>query len=215
MVIWRSGTALTMALGLSASAIAPYVFLGIFPGAAVAQFQRQDDRSRIVIPEGTLLSVRHREADKIIVAPDETLPLTLIVDRDITSPLGTVLISRDSEVVGQLQPSNGGSQFVADELILPSGASLRLDATSETITETEEISRGSRSQGILKGALIGAVAASVLSEIFGDIQLLEVLLGAGVGGAAGAVLDRNKAEVVVIYPDTDLTLTLQSDLVLR
>ncbi|MGB3237577.1 MAG: hypothetical protein WBB29_04715 [Geitlerinemataceae cyanobacterium] len=215
MVIWRSGTALTMALGLWASAISPYVFLGIFPRVAAAQFQRQDDRSGVVIPEGTLISVRHREADKIIVAPDETLPLTLIVDRDITSVLGTVLISRDSEVVGQLQPSNGGSQFVADELLLPSGDSLRLDATSETVTETEEMSRGSRSQGILKGALIGAVAASVLSEIFGDIQLLEVLLGAGVGGAAGAVLDDNKAEVVVIYPDTDLTLTLQSDLVLR
>jgi hypothetical protein len=215
MVIWRSGTALMMAFGLSASAIAPYVFLGIFPGVAVAQFQRQGARSQIVIPEGTLIPVRHREADKIIVAPNETLPLTLIVDRDITSPLGTVLIPRDSEVVGQLQPNNGGSQFVADELVLPSGDSLPLDATSAAVTETEEISRGSRSRGILKGALIGAVAASVLSEIFGDIQLLEVLLGAGVGGAAGAVLDRHKAEVVVIYPNTDLTLTLQSDLVLR
>jgi hypothetical protein len=211
MAIWRSGTALMMALGLSASAIAPFVF----PAVAGAQFQRQSDRSRIVIPEGTLIPVRHPEADKIIVAPDETLTLTLIVDRDITAPLGTVLIPRGSEVTGQLQPGDGGSQFVADELILPSGTSLPLDATSATVTETEEISRGSRSRGILKGALIGAVAASVLSEIFGDIQLLEVLLGAGVGGAAGAVLDRDKAEMVVIYPETDLTLTLQSDLVLR
>lgn len=215
MVIWRSGTALMMVLGLSASAIAPYVFLGIFPGVAVAQFQRQSDRSRIVIPEGTLIPVRHSEAEKIIVAPDETLPLTLIVDRDITAPLGTILIPKGSEITGQVQPSDGGSQFVADELILPSGASFLLDATSKVVTETEEISQGSRSRGILKGALIGAVAASILSEIFGDIQLLEVLIGAGVGGAAGAVLDRQKAEVVVIYPNTDLTLTLQSDLVLR
>lgn len=211
MAIWSSGTALMMVLGLSASAIAPCVF----PGVAVAQFQRQGDRSRIVIPEGTLILVRHPEADKIIVAPDETLPLTLIVDRDITAPLGTILIPQGSEITGQVQPTDGGSQFVADELILPSGTSLPLEATSKVVTETEKISQGSRSQGILKGALIGAVAASILSEIFGDIQLLEVLLGAGVGGAAGAVLDRDKAEVVVIYPESDLTLTLQSDLVLR
>jgi hypothetical protein len=211
MAIWRSGTALIMVLGLSASAIAPFVF----PGVAVAQFQRQGDRSRIVIPEGTLIPVRHPEADKIIVAPDETLPLTLLIDRDITAPLGTVLIPRESRVVGQLQPTDGGSQFVADELVLSSGTSLPLEATSKVVTETEKISQGSRSRGILKGALIGAVAASILSEIFGDIQLLEVLLGAGVGGAAGAVLDRQTAEVVVIYPESDLTLTLQSDLVLR
>lgn len=215
MIIWRSGTAFMMAVTLSASAIVPLVF----PGGAAAQFQREGERdrsrSRTVIPEGTLIPVRHREADKIIVAPDETLPVTLTVDRDLTSSLGTVLIPRGSEVIGQLQPTDGGSQFVADELILPSGTSLPLDAVSKTVTQTEELRRGSRSEGIVQGALIGAVAASVLSEIFGDIQLLEVLLGAGVGGAAGAVLSRDTAEVVVIYPETDLTLTLQSDLVLR
>lgn len=211
MVIWRSGTALMMALGLSAIGIAPFVFGEV----AVAQFQRQGDRSRIAIPKGTPISVRHPNTDKIIVAPDETLPVTLEVTRDITAPLGTVLIPRGSQVVGQLQPIDGGSQFVGNQLILPSGTSLPLDVTSEVVTQTETIRPGNRSRGILKGALIGAVAASVLSEIFGDIQLLEVLLGAGIGGAAGAVLDRQTAEVVVIYPERDLTLTLQSDLVVR
>jgi hypothetical protein len=215
MAIWRSGTALIIALGLFTSAIVPFVF----PPVAAAQFGHPSNRprtpSRIVIPEGTLIPVRHQEAEKVIVAPDETLPLTLRVDRDITSSLGTVLIPRGSQVIGQLQPTDGGSQFIADELILTSGTSFPLDATSKTVTETEKIRQGTKAEGILKGALIGAVAASVLSEIFGDIQLLEVLLGAGVGGAAGAVLDRQTVEVVVIYPETDLTLTLQSDLILR
>jgi 2-polyprenyl-6-methoxyphenol hydroxylase-like FAD-dependent oxidoreductase len=42
-----------------------------------------------------------------------------------------------------------------------------------------------------------------------------VLIGGGIGAAAGAVLDRNKVTVVVIDPDRDLTLTLNSDLTLR
>jgi hypothetical protein len=84
------------------------------------------------------------------------------------------------------------------------------------ITETETIEKGSDTSSIFKGAAIGAAAAAVLSEIFGDIDFVEVLAGGGVGAVAGLLLGgRNEAEVVVINPDTDLDLTLQSDFVLN
>ena len=211
---WHRSIAWTIALGLTASAIAPT----LVPEVARAQFQpppsRQSDR--VVIPAGTRIPVDYPEATKIVVAPNETLPVTLLVTRDLTSTLGTVLIRAGSEVTGQIEPTAGGSVFVADELIPRFGDEIRLDATSKVITETEEITDGDDKDSIVQGALIGAVAGSVLSEVFGDIDLLEVLLGAGVGVAVGAVLDNGEStEVVVIDPSTDLTLTLNSDLVLR
>jgi len=84
------------------------------------------------------------------------------------------------------------------------------------ITETETIDNGTDVSSILKNAAIGAAAAGVLSEIFGDIDLIEVLVGAGLGALSGLLLGGGeKAEVFVIYPETDLDLTLDSELVLR
>ena len=83
------------------------------------------------------------------------------------------------------------------------------------ITETETLNEKS-SPNILRGAAIGAAAVAVVSEIFGDIDLGEVLAGAGIGTLAELLLrgNRKEAEVSVIEPETDLDLTLQDDLVL-
>jgi DNA-binding transcriptional regulator LsrR (DeoR family) len=65
---------------------------------------------------------------------------------------------------------------------------------------------------ILRGAAIGAAAAAVLSEIFGSIDVIEVLGGAGLGALAEILLSGSEeVEVVVIEPATDLDLTLQSE----
>ncbi|MDY6936374.1 MAG: hypothetical protein SWY16_01805 [Cyanobacteriota bacterium] len=206
----------TIALGLTVGATAPM----LVPTTAQAQFQpspsRQTTDRAAVIPAGTRLPVEHPEADKIVVAPNEILPVTLLVTRDISSTLGTVLIPAGSEVSGQIEPTGTGSAFVADELILRNDDRFEIDATSKAIAETEEITEGDDTDSIVGGALIGAVAGSLISEVIGDIDFLEVLLGAGVGAAAGAILDNGETtEVIVIQPMTDLTLTLNSDLVLR
>lgn len=55
-------------------------------------------------------------------------------------------------------------------------------------------------------------------EIFGGVNLGEVLAGAGVGAIASSVFGGKKdkeVEVVVVRPERDLALTLESDLVLR
>jgi hypothetical protein len=69
----------------------------------------------------------------------------------------------------------------------------------------------------LEGAAIGGAAAAALAVLTGDraIATEEVLGGAGLGALGGLFLNRKKANVVVVYPDRDLTVRLGSELALR
>ena len=113
---WHRPMALMVGLGMMASTIVPL----LLPGVATAQFQPSpsppSNSDRAIVPAGTRIFVRHPEADKIIVAPNETLPVTLLVDREVTSSLGTILVPAGSEIDGQIQPVSGGSQLVHDPL---------------------------------------------------------------------------------------------------
>jgi hypothetical protein len=209
----RSIAVLTLILGTAASAAIPLAA----PDIAVAQFRSTPtpQRDRLVIPAGSEIPAIYDEAEKIVLMPDETMPLTVKVSRNVTSRLGTILIPAGSEISGQLQPADGGSQFVADTIIPPAGTEMAIDATSKTITDTETIRKGADTGDILKKAAIGAAAAAAIAEITGDIDFGEVLIGAGLGAISSLILDRDSVEVVVVDAETDLDLTLQSDLTLR
>lgn len=212
---WRSNTALLLALGMSSATLFPVLTAA---PAAAQLFPDQQYQSQVVVPEDTVIRVQYDAAERIIVTPDETAPITLTVAEDVRSNRGTVLIRAGSEIEGELRPDadGRGTRFYAETLI-PAGSSreFAIDATSELITETETISERS-DPDILRGAAIGAAAAAVLAEVFGGIDFLEVLAGAGIGTLAEVLLRRDReVEVVVVNPDTDLDLTLQSDFVLR
>ncbi|HEY9598783.1 MAG TPA: hypothetical protein V6D33_14055 [Cyanophyceae cyanobacterium] len=216
---WRSSTALFLALGITSTTALPAVLA--VPAIALAKptliGQRFPQSQRVRVPEGTRIPVELENAEKIVVTPEETAPVTLIVASDIRSTSGTILIPAGSKIEGKLTPTDGGTQFIAEELIIKnSNQRLPIDATSQVITEKETIDKGTNVGEILKGAAIGGAAAAIIAEIFGSIDLDEVLGGAGLGALAGLLLGgRKKAEVIVVYPETDLDLTLQSDLVLR
>ncbi len=167
-----------------------------------------------VIPRGVVIPVGY-EQEKILVTKEETVPITLIVAANIRDSNRNTLIPYGTEVVGQIEPAGNGSRFVAEELVFPDGTAQYIDATSNVVTRTETIEQGADTGDILKGAAIGAAAATVLAEIFGDIDFLEVLGGAGIGAVGGLLLGGNEAELVSIDPNNDLNLTLQSDLSLR
>jgi hypothetical protein len=178
--------------------------------------------AQVTIPAGSMVPVSYDEAEKIVVLPDETAPVTLMVAADMTSERGTVLIPQGSGIEGELRPVYAedddedpvGTQFFAETLVFPSGVQQPIDAVSDVLTETETITRRS-DPDILRGAAIGAAAAAVLSEVLGDIDFIEVLAGAGLGALASVLLrGREEVDVVVIYPETDLDLTLQSDFIL-
>jgi len=215
---WQSKTALLIALGMTSTLALPVLLAGeaMASSSHYTVGQAFPRSTRILIPAGTLIPVRYDEGEKIIVTPEETAPLTLTVAQDIRSSAGTILIRAGSKIEGELQPAFGGTQFVAQDLILRnSDTSIPIVATSEVITDTEIINEKTNPD-ILRGAVIGSAAGAVIAEIFGGIDLGEVLAGAGVGVLAELLLrGREEVEVVVVNPETDLDLELQSDLYLN
>lgn len=171
------------------------------------------------IPAGTALPVRYEKADKILLAKNEPnpAPITLKVSQNIVDAQGKVLIPVNSDVVGQLQTTQGGAQFVASQIVLPDGAQLPVSANSELITKTETVTKGANVGRIIAGTVVGAGAAAGISGVTGDrvIKAEEVLPGAAVGALAGFFLGKDKVDLIVINPNTDLNLTLASDLVIR
>lgn len=173
--------------------------------------------SQPIIPAGTEIPVYYEEAEKILVTKEETAPLTLKVAANVRNRNGVTLIPYGTEVVGQIEPASGGSRFVAQELVFPDGTTQFISATSQTVTRTETVKKGASAGDILKGAAIGAAAATVVSGITGDkaIATEEVLGGSALGAVAGWLLGKEQVELVSIDPNSDLNLTLQSDLALR
>lgn len=222
---WQSKTALLMAMGMTATAFVPLLIST--PAIAnslsfeTAQlFPDRDDEyrrsSRGVVPRGTFIPVTYDRGKKIIVSPEETADITLTVAEDVESESGRIAIPAGSRIEGELRPADGGTQFVAQNLILEGrDRGYPIEAASREITDTEVINEKSNPD-ILRGAVIGAAAGAVLGEIFGGIDLGEVLAGAGVG-VLGEVLLRGRkqkeVEVVVVRPDTDLDLRLEEDFV--
>ncbi|MDX2228980.1 MAG: hypothetical protein NW220_05060 [Leptolyngbyaceae cyanobacterium bins.349] len=192
-------------LSLSSPAIAQTQTAQLFPGSPSVN---------TTIPAGTRLPARYDAAEKIVVAPNETVPLTLTISRTIRLSNGTVLIPVGSQVTGRVQPSGDGAQFVAETLILPNGVRQPIEARSQVITRRQEVQPGVNGDALVKGSAIGAGASAILSGVLGNrrISLGKILLGAGAGAAGGLIFGKRKAEVIVIDSKADLVLTLDSPL---
>jgi hypothetical protein len=175
--------------------------------------------TQVRIPSGTVIPVRYEDAKRILVAPDEPkpVPLTLTVAQNVVDSRGNVLIPAGSQVAGEIRTVQGGAQFVANEIVLSNNRRVAINASSEVITKTETIRKGASLGTIIKDTALGAAAAAGIAGVTGDrrIELLEVLGGAGAGALAGVLLGRDSVELITIDPNTDLSMTLDSDLVLR
>lgn len=215
---YQSRTTTVLALLLSATTLTP--FFSASP--AVAQLFRNQRNTNInrtynssssyLIPSGTTIPVMY-EKDKILVTKEETVPVTLQVAANVKNRYGTILIPYGSQIVGEIEPAGSGSRFVAKELIINEDRRQYLEASSNVVTKTEEVRKDSV-DSILKGAAIGAAAATAISAVTGDkaIATEEVLGGAGLGALGGWLLGKKRVEVVSINPETDLDLTVNSDL---
>lgn len=215
---WQSGTAFVVALGMTSSTIAPLTI----PAAAtaspapytVAQLFPTSPSRRVTIPTGTRIPVQYSNAEKVVVLPTETVPLTLTVARNIRSSSGALLIPAGSQIRGNLKPAQGGSQFVADQLVFTDGTRSYLNAESKVVTTSQEVRPGVDLNSVLKGAAIGGGAAAAISGVTGNrrITVGKVLAGAGVGALGGLIFGKRRADVIVVNPNSDLELTLNSSL---
>jgi hypothetical protein len=169
------------------------------------------NESATVIRTGTKIATAY-EQEKIILKSDETLDVTLSVAQNIKAADGTIAIPSGSEIAGKLKPAEGGSQFVAKELVLPDGTTYQIKATSA-------VKKGTDVGSLATNAAIGTAAAAAIAAVTGDknIATEELVIGAGAGVLASLIpmfLGMNKVDLIVVEPEADLKLTLQQDLIL-
>lgn len=212
----KTGTAALLALTITSSAVVPLVSTA--PAFAQSRNTRTETYNQFV-PAGTSIKLRY-DKDKILLMPNETVPLTLTVAEDVLSRDRRILIPEGSEIKGELKAGSRGSQFVAKELtVYTNGQSRRyyLNATSNVVTRTEEVKKGSSTRSILTGTALGAGAAAAIAALSGDrsIGADEVLGGAGLGTIGGWLLNRKKVTMFSVYPEQDLAVRLRSELALR
>lgn len=173
--------------------------------------------TNFTIPAGTTIPVKYTK-DKILVTKDETVPLTLTVDANITTSDGKVLIPAGSEVMGELRPAadQGGSQFVAQSIKM-NGQTMTVNASSGVITTTETVRKGVNVGNLVRDTALGTAAAAAIAAVTGDraIATEELLIGGGAGAVLNLIatfLGRNSIDLIAIQPDTDLDLKLNSPL---
>ncbi|WP_017303737.1 S-layer homology domain-containing protein [Spirulina subsalsa] len=169
------------------------------------------------IPAGTNLPVSYQQ-EKILLMANETLPVTFSTTTNVLSREGQLLIPVNSQVRGKLVPAGSGTRFVAEQIVFPNGQTRTLDAQSNIITEKETIRQGTNAWNVVRNAALGTAAAAAISAVTGDraIATEEVLIGTGVGALTTLIqsfLGRNSVDVLVVKPDTNLNLTLNSDFV--
>ena len=215
---WQSKVAALMVLGMTSATIAPAI-------ATIPVTTTQSNSTRLllaqspqsIVPVGTVIPVRYKKSDRVLVTPKETVRLTLTTATSVRSERGNVVIPAGSEINGRLRPANGGSQFVAESVVI--GSQKRkypIEATSAVVRRKQTIDRKTNPD-FLRGAVVGAAVGAVASEIFGSLDLGAVLGGAGAGILGETLLGgrrRKEVEVVVINPNRDLDLTLDEDFVL-
>lgn len=168
----------------------------------------------VKLPSGAIIPVEYAK-DKILLGPNDKSPVTLTVAEDVESADGKVLIPEGSKISGELRSTSSGVQFVAQELSILNGTRVPLNATSKSIVKKESVTKGVNVGNLVKNTALGAAAAAAIAGVTGDraIATEEVLGGAGIGGLLGVFLGRDKVDLYVVNPDTDLDLQLNSDLV--
>ncbi len=211
------------------------------------------------VPAGTRITTTYPDAERIVLAPTETVNLALTTTSNVTDSNGRIVIPVGSLVSGQLRPTSGGSQFVANAAsvngqVIPIAATSPVVSTTmstrdpnignvfrnaaigsavaagisalagnQTITAMKvltgttagaavETNMGRPAGAIVRDTLIGAAVATGVSAVVGDRTITpeKVLIGAGAGATIGGAIDPAKEQVIVITPNTDLTLTLNS-----
>lgn len=229
----KSGTVGLLGTLFVTSAIAPFLSIN----AAQAQlFRNQRSRSNstlnqnynrnqnsnryrtVNIAVGAKIPVMVPDAERVLVAPDETMELTVEVAANLKDRNGQVLIPYGTEIEGRIEPvRGGGSQFVAETLIFDEDDTQAISGESRVITRTETIDKGASTGDILEGALIGAGAGLLVSVLIGDsdVDLSTILIGGGLGALGGLILnDGDEAEVISFDTDDDLDIILSDRLTL-
>lgn len=158
-------------------------------GGSVAQ-----ERGQILA--GSTIPLNYTAAPQIVLRPDETVNLTATVASDVRNSQGVVAIPAGSQVSGQLVPVQGGSQFVAQTVVI-NGQQYRLNATSAVI-QTKKSVRDPSLVATLGGAALSAGVAAIIGGTSGDRlhSADNLILASSIGAAVGANQGRNLGSAI-------------------
>lgn len=210
LALWQSSTTVMIVFGMASSSMMPSLAHANSPADVRSPLIAQQGEASS-IPSGTVIPVSYSQ-DKIVLTSDETIPVTLTVARNLSSSSGTVLVRAGSKLQGKVQPADGGSQFVADTLILRNGTKVPVNASSNVVNNQQEIRKDTDTGSILKGAAIGGGAAALIRGVTGNgFRVGTVLLGGAAGAVGGWLLGKKSTKVNVVRV-ADLTVRLSSPL---
>jgi len=181
------------------------------PALADSVKMAQVFRTDVNLPAGQTIIVRLDRQETLYIGTGERVYADLIVEEEVRSPNGLVVIPEGSIISGQFVPVSGGSRFVARSLT-SRGATVRMSAESPLINDVKD-PRETGVGAIAGDAAIGAGAGAVLGAIFGGGVSIEKVLG----GAAASVIVGNVTapQVTVIDPNTSLSITTNRRLAFR
>lgn len=152
------------------------------------RYESEVRRSRVAA--GTILPAKYSGSERIVLRRDERYPLTLIITRDLRDNRNRVIIPSGSRVEGEFRPVRDGVQFVARRLVLRNGETYRIDATSKIIYSDRDLNDDD-----LRNTRVSDAARIIIGSVLGNGRIT-----------------RDDSNLIVVYPDSDLDLTLRSDL---
>ncbi|MBC8120741.1 MAG: hypothetical protein H7Y22_02755 [Gemmatimonadaceae bacterium] len=163
------------------------------------------------IAPGTVISVAaDSQQGALYLDPGRKQAGTLVVTDDVYDSNGNIAIPAGSEVRGTFNPIQGGLKFVADSAVV-NGKFYSVRASTKVIRDQKD-PRESGGGAIAGDAAIGAAGGALIGALTGGISAGSVLGGAAAGAIVGNV---TAPQVVVIDPNADLDLRVESPLFLR
>ncbi|MDR7922205.1 S-layer homology domain-containing protein [Thermosynechococcus sp. HY213] len=139
--------------------------------------------SPIALPAGQQIPARFPDAERIVLSPNESVAIRLVTATDVRDSQGRVVIPVGSEIFGQIQPAQGGSQFVANTVVI-NNRQLPIAANSQVIRTIRD-ARDPNIGNVFRNAAIGSAVAAGISGLAGDRRItpLKVLTGTVTGAA--------------------------------
>lgn len=135
------------------------------------------------LPAGQQIPARFPDAERIVLSPNETVAIRLVTAADVRDSQGRIVIPVGSEIFGQIQPAQGGSQFVANTVVI-NNRQLPIAANSQVIRTIRD-ARDPNIGNVFRNAAIGSAVAAGISGLAGDRRItpLKVLTGTVTGAA--------------------------------
>jgi hypothetical protein len=160
---------------------------------SVTNSPSQPATANILLAKGSPIPLRYTGTVPLQIATSQHRQEVLIVDEDIKSPQGQVIIPGGSEVIGHFETNWRGSRFIAQ--------AISLGTYNQTFEATSQRLEGDRSPNPLSigaGSGSGAIAGTLIAGGFGALG------GAAIGAVSGYFVSPQSAtlephQILMVY----------------